>query len=128
VEELTPMEDKTPAEATPPESPLLQENPPAQRSKLLMGAVLAIALVIGLYFVNRYWIAPAVRAQSKGDASHPAAPAFSLTDITGQPLKLADFRGKVVVLDFWATWCGPVELRFLVSLTCRSVMEPRALP
>ena len=35
------------------------------------------------------------------------APDFTLTDIKGQPLRLADYKGKVVLLDFWATWCAP---------------------
>jgi peroxiredoxin len=34
-----------------------------------------------------------------------AAPAFALQDASGKTLKLDDFHGKVVLLDFWATWC-----------------------
>jgi len=35
------------------------------------------------------------------------APDFAVTDIHGKPIRLSDFRGKTVILDFWATWCWP---------------------
>jgi cytochrome c biogenesis protein CcmG/thiol:disulfide interchange protein DsbE len=36
-----------------------------------------------------------------------AAPEFQLKDADGRTVRLSDYRGKVVLLNFWATWCGP---------------------
>ena len=40
----------------------------------------------------------------------PTAPDFSLKDLSGQTVTLEQYRGKVVLLDFWATWCPPCRM------------------
>ena len=58
------------------------------------------------------------------------APEIETTDLnTGRPVHLADFQGKVVILDFWGYWCGlcNVSMPFLVEPHCRFDGRPLAI-
>ena len=73
----------------------------------------------------------ATRFQDSGqpnpDVRDPLAYVLKRTD--GSPLTLADFRGKILVLEFWATWCGPCRLegRLLEDVTEKFHNEPGAV-
>jgi thiol-disulfide isomerase/thioredoxin len=61
---------------------------------LVIGVI--VAIVIGYYEYHKYHSAPNLELDN-----------IPLTDLQGRDVKLSDFKGKTVFLNFWGTWCGP---------------------
>jgi thiol-disulfide isomerase/thioredoxin len=70
-------------------------------------------LIAAVFALGVLGVSGCKRAESSGSRYYtevvaaPAAPAWSLKDLEGKPISSADFQGKIVVVDFWATWCPP---------------------
>ena len=73
--------------------------------------LLVLAVVLGAGWI---WLTRAPEANVHGGPPPApregfAAPDFTLTSLGGQPVALHDLRGRVVLLNFWATWCAPCK-------------------
>jgi cytochrome c biogenesis protein CcmG, thiol:disulfide interchange protein DsbE len=81
---------------------LAAESTPLPGRRLSLGSIL---LLLGVVMVAVVFGFPLARQNQNQPVSGPA-PDFTLTTLDGQQLHLADLKGKVVVVNFWASWCG----------------------
>src|SRR5437867_12994290 len=76
---------------------------PAARRRLIvsLGGLAILALAFGVVWLQSAKYEPLVVGMT--------APDFRLPDLQGKTQRLSDYRGKVVFLNFWATWCKPCK-------------------
>ncbi len=92
--------------------------------KILLVAVILAALVLLTRWADRNFPAPNRPAASEA-ASAAAAPEVTMKDLQGRDVSLADYKGKVVLVNFWATWCAPCRIEIPWFIEFQQKYGPR---
>ena len=80
---------------------------PLRLSGFAVAAFVLFAVALGIYTVTPRELNTGVARPQNAGVTGDTAPALRFYDAVGKPRTLADWRGKVVLLNVWATWCAP---------------------
>jgi peroxiredoxin len=91
------------------------------RGPLLIIGVGMVAVFLSLVGIERAHRSPAQPGATGVNVKDNSAPDFTLQSLDGKTIRLSSFRGKAVLLNFWATWCAPcrIEMPWFVELQNR---------
>jgi thiol-disulfide isomerase/thioredoxin len=76
-------------------------------SRYVIWAIAAAALAIAFIVLEPFFVAPTTHAAGPQGLVGQAAPVFDLTDDRGAAVSLDRYRGRIVVMNLWASWCPP---------------------